>query len=90
MDENGKVAALQIDCLKRHVGSCTILDSIPEHLPRDIYIYPAHNIINGPLDIVPMRNNRWIVVDYERIKDFFEVVILIDSEKIYNELIIGE
>ena len=37
VDENGKMGYWQIDCLKLHIGSGTKLESVPEHLPRDIY-----------------------------------------------------
>ena len=40
VDENGKIEYLQIDCLKHHIGSGTVLESIPEHLLRDIYALP--------------------------------------------------
>ena len=58
VDENGKIEYLQIDCLKRHIGSGTVLESIPEHLPCDIYLCPAHDIINGPLKMIPLRQSK--------------------------------
>ena len=35
VDENGK------NGLKHHIGSGTVLESTPEHLPRNIYLCPA-------------------------------------------------
>ena len=34
IDENGKIEYLQIDCLKCHTGSGTVLESIPEQLSK--------------------------------------------------------
>ena len=59
----------QIDCLKRHIRSGTVLESIPEHLPRDIYLCPVHNIKNGPLKMISVHNNRWNVIDNEKVKE---------------------
>ena len=39
VNENGKIEYLQIDCLKHHIGSGTVLDSIPEHLPPTRYLF---------------------------------------------------
>ena len=72
VDENGKIEYLQIDWLKRHIGSGTVLESIPEHLPHDIYLFPAHDIINGSLKMIPLRNSRWNVIDYGKKKKSFQ------------------
>ena len=71
-DKNGKIEYLQIDWLKRHIGSGTVLESIPEHLPHDIYLFPAHDIINGSLKMIPLRNSRWNVIDYGKKKKSFQ------------------
>ena len=86
VDENGKIEYLQIDCLKRHIGSGTVLESIPEHLPRDIYLCPTHDFINGPLKMIPLRNNRWNVIDYEKVKEMFSKIVSIDRKKLYENI----
>ena len=86
VDENGKIEYLQIDCLKRHIGSGTVLESIPEHLPCDIYLCPAHDIINGPLKMIPLRNNRWNAIDYEKVKEIFSKIVLTDHKKLYGNI----
>ena len=37
--DEGPVTEMQFNCLKPHVGSGTILESPPAHLPADIYMY---------------------------------------------------
>ena len=41
VDENGKIEYLQINGLKHHISSGTVLEFFPEHLPRNIYLCPA-------------------------------------------------
>ena len=86
VDENGKIEYLQIDCLKRHIGSGTVLESIPKHLPRDIYLYPGQDIINGPLKMTPLRNNRWNAIDYGKVKEMFSKILSIDRKKLYENV----
>ena len=50
-NENGKAFALEMEGLKPKIGSRFILESVPQHLGRDISIYPLHNIIPGPLEV---------------------------------------
>ena len=86
VDENGKIEYLQIDFLKHHIGSGTVLESIPEHLPCDIYLCPAHDIINGPLKMIPLRNNRWNVIDYEKVKEMFSKIVSINHKELCGNL----
>ena len=58
-DENGKAYAPELESLKPKIGSETILESVPQHLGRDISVYPLYNIIAGPLEVIPMKNNKW-------------------------------
>ena len=86
VDENGKIEYLQIDCLKRHIVSGTVLQSTPEHLPHNIYLCATHNIINGLLKMIPLRNNRWNVIDYEKVKEMFSKIVSIDRKKLYENI----
>ena len=81
-----KIEYLQIDCLKCHIGSGTVLESIPEHLPRDFYLCPAHDIISGLRKMIPLRNNRWNVIDYEKVKEMFSKIVSIDRKKLYENV----
>ena len=82
IDENGTVEAFQIDCLKPRVGTGTVLDGIPSHLPRDLEIFPISNIISEPLRMIPLKGNRWDVPDYNNLEAFFKEVIKIDREAV--------
>ena len=50
-NENGKAFAQEMESLKPKIGSGTILESVPQHLGRDISVYPLHNMITGPLEV---------------------------------------
>ena len=71
-DENGNPYAVEVESLKLKVGSGTMLESVPEHLGRNISIFPLHNIIAGPLEVLPMKNNKWNVTNYENVKEVFK------------------
>ena len=86
VDENGKIEYLQIDCLKRHIVSGTVLQSTPEHLPHNIYLCATHNIINGLLKMIPLRNNRWNVIDYEKVKEMLSKIVSIDCKELYENI----
>ena len=43
---------------KTKIGNGTVLESVPKHLGRDISVYPFNNIIAGPLEVIPMKNNK--------------------------------
>ena len=86
VDENGKIEYLQIDCLKHHIVSGTVLQSTPEHLPHNIYLCATHNIINGLLKMIPLRNNRWNVIDYEKVKEMLSKIVSIDCKELYENI----
>ena len=86
VDENGKIGYLQIDCLKLHIGSGTVPESVPEHLPRDIYLCPVHNIMNGLLKMIPLRNNRWNVIDNEKVKKIFSKIFSVGHKEFYGNV----
>ena len=83
--ENGKIEYLQNNCLKRHIGSGTVLESIPEHLPHNIYLCPAHDI-NGLLKMIPLCNNGWNVIDCEKVKEMFSKIVSIDRKELYENV----
>ena len=56
-DEDGPVTAIELDCLKPRIGTGTILEAY-DKARKDVDRFPLCNIIAGPLNIVPMRNNK--------------------------------
>ena len=70
--------------LKPKIGSGTILESVLQHLGRDISFYPLYNIIAGPLEVIPMKNNKWNIPAYENVK--VKKCEKIDRENIFNRI----
>ena len=68
-DENGNPYAVEVEPLKLKVGSGTKFESVPEHLRCNISIFPLYNIIAGPLEVLPMKNNKWNVTNHENVKE---------------------
>ena len=64
-------------CLKPKVGLGTVMEDTPDHLP-DIGIFKMYDIIDGPLDIVPLKGNKWDVPDYDVIYEHFKEVSALD------------
>ena len=85
-DENGKAYALEMESLKPKIGSGTILESVSQHLGRDISVYSLYNIIPGPLEVIPMKNNKWNIPAYESVKEVFSKCEKIDRENIFNRI----
>ena len=70
-DVDGPTMALEVDCLKPHVGSGSILESYDQNC-RDIGTFPTHNVVYGPLIVEPMKGNKWSVPAYDELKYFFQ------------------
>ena len=71
------------------VGSGTVLESVPAHLGRDIFIFPLYNIIAGPLQVLPMKEmecHKWNVTNYEKVKEVFKECEKIDRQDILNRI----
>ena len=60
--------------------SGTILECVPEHLGHDISIFPLYNI-TGLLEVLPMKNYKWNVTDYEKVKEVFKECEQIDRQE---------
>lgn len=82
---NGPISAMEIECLKPHVGLDSILESVPEHLGRDIEVFPVHNIIGGPIEMLPLKNNRWNVPSYPQLKKKFEEYLKVDRKALFTK-----
>ena len=61
--------------------SGTILECVPEHLGRDISIFPLYNIIADLLELLPMKNYKWNVTNYEKVKGVFKECEKIDRQE---------
>ena len=81
-DENGPIAALNIDCLKAPIGSGNIVESMPLHLPHDIGVFPFQDIFYGLIEVFPMNNGRWSIPELSKIRCFWKRVITIDRNKL--------
>ena len=55
VDDNGPVESFELDGLNPHVGTGTTLEAVPSHMPQDIHVFPAYNIISGPLRMIPLK-----------------------------------
>ena len=85
-DADGPTILLKLDCLKPAVGSTTLLEEIPSHLPRDIGDFEAHNIIAGPLEATPEKGKKWAIKFYPQVHQTFEHVVKLNREEDYNKL----
>ena len=54
IDKDGPVECLLMKSLKPKVGSGTILEDTPSHLPADESMFDLHDVIAGPIDVNPL------------------------------------
>ena len=83
-DENGNVASIEIDCLKPAVGNTNILEEIPGHLEKDIWVFELADVISFPFQAVSVCNNRWEIMEYPLIKQCYEMLKKVDRKNICN------
>ena len=36
--------------------------------------------------MIPLRNNRWNIIDYEKLKEMFSKIVSIDRKKLYGNI----
>lgn len=72
---------MEMDCLERKLGTG---DNILKTGKSDIDVFPAKNIIAGPLTLNPLDGKRWECPVYESLSKHFEIVKKLDRERIYN------
>ena len=36
--------------------------------------------------MIPLRNNRWNVIDYEKVKEMFSKIVSVDRKELYGSL----
>ena len=79
-DDAGPVDTISIRCLKPKVGSGTVLEDTPEHLP-DIGLFELQDVIAGPLIFTPMKGNlKYNVPEYDAVRKLFDSVKDIDRK----------
>ena len=76
-DENDAVDSLKVCCPKPKVGSGTLLDNVPSHLP-DICLFNLADVIYGPLEVVPMRAQKFDVPEYQEVVKHFNCVKMLE------------
>ena len=76
-----------LNVLKRQlVQPRTLLEEVPSHFPRDIDIYPAYNVICGPMSATVLRGTKWSVPDYPKASETFNVVKGLQRQSEYERL----
>ena len=63
------------------------LEDTPDHLP-DIGIFQIHNVIDGPLQVIPLRGKKWNVPNYENIDKMFKKVCDIDRKTNFSSYLV--
>ena len=70
-DPEGPVESLEIRCMKPKIGSGSILEDNPAHLP-DISIFKLTDIIFGPLKVIPQKGKKFEVPEYANLVEHFK------------------
>ena len=83
-DEDGPVKQIQLECLMPKFDSGDVLQAPPPHR-TDIDFFPAHDIICGLLNVTPKpRSRAYIVNDYEKLKNNFELIKNVDLKMMFQ------
>ena len=83
-DKDGPVSSIELDCLKPRIGSGMLEEYANDK--KDIDHFALHNIICGPINIIPLRLNKWNVPGYEELENKFKRVLKINREELLNTL----
>ena len=73
LKENGDMDCLEVCCLKPTLGSSTLLEDTPTHLP-DVSLFKLADVVYGPLEVIPMKAGKLDVPEYEKVVQHFNVV----------------
>ena len=84
LDKDGLANALELDCLKPYVENETVLQSYDKSTERDLFIYPSHNIIAGPIRVIPKKFTNLNVPDYQKLEKTFWKVKNLNRQLVYN------
>ena len=77
---------MEMKIVKPKTGSGTILESVLQHLGWDISVYPLYNIITGPLEVIPMKKDKWNIPAYASVIELFSKCEKIDLQYIFNRI----
>ena len=81
-DKDGQVHKMRMRSLKAKIGSGTILEGTPAHLPPDDEDYDLEDIIAGPLAVNPLKGSlKFDVPKYNQVKRVFSMVKNKDRKK---------
>ena len=74
-DEDGPVDKLIMRSLKPKIGSGTILEDTPAHLPPDESSFNLTDVIAGPLEVNPLKgSSKFDVPKYNQVKENFSIL----------------
>ena len=86
-DSSGLAKEFSIEVFKAAATSTsTILEEIPQHL-TDIAIYPAYDVICGPLNASVLRGSKWSVPGYPLAHKTFNLVKGLKRKEEYERLL---
>lgn len=84
-DLGGSVSSLEIDCcIKPVAGSDTVYENLPSHLPKDVEVFSASDII-AEAHMEPLRGGKWRVKNAHYIKEIFDETQKIDRKKTFEK-----
>ena len=83
-DVDGPATGFEIDCLKPHIGSGTVLESYDYTNYKDISVFPSYNLVFGPLKVEPLKGNKWSVPEYEELDKFFTKAQDLKRKELFN------
>ena len=64
-------STIKLDSLRPPVGSEDILRSNPAHIGRDIDTFRVCDMFAGPLEIIRLKGEQWLVPKYHELKEQF-------------------
>ena len=59
-----RVILNQLRCLKPKAGSSIVMEDTPD---IGIFNFKIHDIIDGPLNVLPLHGKKWNIPDYDSI-----------------------
>lgn len=84
-DQGGLITALELDCLEQKLG---VTDCIfQESKNADIDVFPAKNVICGPLNAKFLSHGRWEIPQYLAVRKAFEYAKKIDRQRVYDAFV---
>ena len=83
VNEDGDIDTLCMRFLKPKVGSGTIFEDTPTHLPPDEPLFELQDILAGPFDVIPLKGSvKFDVPMYSEIAAKFEIMRKLDRKSL--------